>query len=103
MKQEESRQAQMNNYRAFGRRPGNRNMTVEKPQNGKKTLKRLMGYFVSEKKMLFLLMLAVVVVVVAAVVVLVVVLAVVSVSGGGGVVVVVVVVVAVFFGATISH
>ena len=53
MKQEESRQAQMNNYRAFGRRPGNRNMTVEKPQNGKKTLKRLMGYFVSEKKMLF--------------------------------------------------
>lgn len=63
MKQEESRQAQMNNYRAFGRRPGNRNMTVEKPQNGKKTLKRLMGYFVSEKKMLFLLMLAVVVVV----------------------------------------
>jgi ATP-binding cassette, subfamily B, multidrug efflux pump len=63
MKQEESRQAQINNYRAFGRRPGNRNMTVEKPQNGKKTLKRLMGYFVSEKKMLFLLMLAVVVVV----------------------------------------
>ena len=63
MKQEESRQAQMNNYMAFGRRPGNRNMTVEKPQNGKKTLKRLMGYFVSEKKMLFLLMLAVVVVV----------------------------------------
>lgn len=63
MKQEESRQAQMNNYSAFGRRPGNRNMTVEKPQNGKKTLKRLMGYFVSEKKMLFLLMLAVVVVV----------------------------------------
>ncbi len=63
MKQEESRQSQMNNYRAFGRRPGNRNMTVEKPQNGKKTLKRLMGYFVSEKKMLFLLMLAVVVVV----------------------------------------
>lgn len=63
MKQEESRQAQMNNYRAFGRRPGNRNMTEEKPQNGKKTLKRLMGYFVSEKKMLFLLMLAVVVVV----------------------------------------
>lgn len=63
MKQEESRQAQMNNYKAFGRRPGNRNMTVEKPQNGKKTLKRLMGYFVSEKKMLFLLMLAVVVVV----------------------------------------
>lgn len=63
MKQEESRQAQMNNYRAFGRRPGNRNMTVEKPQNGKKTLKRLKGYFVSEKKMLFLLMLAVVVVV----------------------------------------
>lgn len=63
MKQEESRQPQMNNYRAFGRRPGNRNMTVEKPQNGKKTLKRLMGYFVSEKKMLFLLMLAVVVVV----------------------------------------
>lgn len=63
MKQEESRQAQMNNYRAFGRRSGNRNMTVEKPQNGKKTLKRLMDYFVSEKKMLFLLMLAVVVVV----------------------------------------
>ena len=64
MKQEESRQAQMNNYRAFGRRPGNRNMTVEKPQDGKKTLKRLLGYFVAEKKMLVMLMLAVVVVVV---------------------------------------
>ena len=67
MKQEESRQAQMNNYRAFGRRPGNRNMTVEKPQDGKKTLKRLLGYFVAEKKMLVMLMLAVVVVVVCAV------------------------------------
>ena len=82
---EQSRQAQMNNYRAFGRRPGNRNMTVEKPQNGKKTLKRLMGYFVSEKKMLFLLMLAVVVVVASVVVVG---------SSVVGVVVVVVVVVA---------
>lgn len=67
MKQEESRQAQMNNYRAFGRRPGNRNMTVEKPQDGKKTLKRLLGYFVAEKKMLIMLMLAVVVVVVCSV------------------------------------
>lgn len=67
MKQEESRQAQMNNYRAFGRRPGNRNMTVEKPQDGKKTLKRLLGYFVVEKKMLVMLMLAVVVVVVCSV------------------------------------
>lgn len=67
MKQEESRPAQMNNYRAFGRRPGNRNMTVEKPQDGKKTLKRLLGYFVAEKKMLVMLMLAVVVVVVCSV------------------------------------
>lgn len=67
MKQEESRQVQMNNYRAFGRRPGNRNMTVEKPQDGKKTLKRLLGYFVAEKKMLVMLMLAVVVVVVCSV------------------------------------
>ena len=67
MKQEESRQAQMNNYRAFGRRPGNRNMTVEKPQDGKKTLKRLLGYFVAEKKMVVMLMLAVVVVVVCSV------------------------------------
>lgn len=67
MKQEESRQAQMNNYRVFGRRPGNRNMTVEKPQDGKKTLKRLLGYFVAEKKMLVMLMLAVVVVVVCSV------------------------------------
>lgn len=67
MKQEESRQAQMNNYMAFGRRPGNRNMTVEKPQDGKKTLKRLLGYFVAEKKMLIMLMLAVVVVVVCSV------------------------------------
>ena len=67
MKQEESRQAQMNNYRAFGRRPGNRNMTVEKPQDGKKTLKRLLGYFVAEKKMLVMLMLAVFVVVVCSV------------------------------------
>lgn len=67
MKQEVSRQAQMNNYRAFGRRPGNRNMTVEKPQDGKKTLKRLLGYFVAEKKMLVMLMLAVFVVVVCSV------------------------------------
>lgn len=67
MRQEESRQAQMNNYRAFGRRPGNRNMIVEKPQDGKKTLKRLLGYFVAEKKMLVMLMLAVVVVVVCSV------------------------------------
>lgn len=36
MKQEESRQAQMNNYRAFGRRPGNRNMTVENRRMGRK-------------------------------------------------------------------
>ncbi len=63
MKQEESRQAQMNNYRAFGRRPGNRNITIEKPQNGRKTLKRLIAYFISEKRMLLMLMLAVVVVV----------------------------------------
>lgn len=63
MKQEESRQAQMNNYRAFGRRPGNRNITIEKPQNGRKTLKRLIAYFISEKRMLLMLMSAVVVVV----------------------------------------
>lgn len=63
MKQEESRQAQMNNYRAFGRRPGNRNITIEKPRNGRKTLKRLIAYFISEKRMLLMLMLAVVVVV----------------------------------------
>ena len=49
MKQEESRQAQMNNYRAFGRRPGNRNITIEKPQNGRKTLKRLIAYFIGYK------------------------------------------------------
>lgn len=42
-------------------------MTVEKPQDGKKTLKRLLGYFVAEKKMLIMLMLAVVVVVVCSV------------------------------------
>ena len=42
-------------------------MTVEKPQDGKKTLKRLLGYFVAEKKMLVMLMLAVVVVVVCSV------------------------------------
>lgn len=60
---EQSKQAQMNNYKAFGRRPGNRNLTVEKPQNGKKTLKRLLGYFLTEKKMLVMLLAAVVVVV----------------------------------------
>lgn len=63
MKQEESRQAQMNNYRAFGRRPGNRNITIEKPQNGRKTLNRLIAYFISEKRMLLMLISAVVVVV----------------------------------------
>ena len=46
---EQSRQAQMNNYKAFGRRPGNRNLTVEKAKDKKGTLKRLIAYFAAEK------------------------------------------------------
>lgn len=42
---EQSRQAQMNNYKAFGRRPGNRNLTVEKAKDKKGTLKKTDSIF----------------------------------------------------------
>ena len=67
MKQEESRQAQMNNYKAFGRRPGNRNLTVEKAKDKKGTLKRLIAYFAAEKAMIIGLLAAVIVVVICSV------------------------------------
>lgn len=57
----------MNNYKAFGRRPGNRQMEVEKPKEAKKTMKRLMGYFIAEKTKLIGLMLSVIIVVVCSV------------------------------------
>ena len=61
---EQSRQAQMNNYKAFGRRPGNRNLTVEKAKDKKGTLKRLIAYFAAEKAMIIGLLAAVIVVVI---------------------------------------
>jgi len=64
---EQSRQAQMNNYKAFGRRPGNRNLTVEKAKDKKSTLKRLIAYFAAEKAMIIGLLAAVIVVVICSV------------------------------------
>lgn len=64
---EQSRQAQMNNYKAFGRRPGNRNHTVEKAKDKKGTLKRLIAYFAAEKAMIIGLLAAVIVVVICSV------------------------------------
>lgn len=63
----QSRQAQMNNYKAFGRRPGNRNLTVEKAKDKKGTLKRLIAYFAAEKAMIIGLLAAVIVVVICSV------------------------------------
>lgn len=64
---EQGRQAQMNNYKAFGRRPGNRNLTVEKAKDKKGTLKRLIAYFAAEKAMIIGLLAAVIVVVICSV------------------------------------
>ena len=64
---EQSRQAQLNNYKAFGRRPGNRNLTVEKAKDKKGTLKRLIAYFAAEKAMIIGLLAAVIVVVICSV------------------------------------
>ena len=64
---EQSRQAQMNNYKAFGRRPGNRNLTVEKAKDKKGTLKRLIAYFAAEKAIIIGLLAAVIVVVICSV------------------------------------
>jgi len=64
---EQSRQAQMNNYKAFGRRPGNRNLTVEKAKDKKGTLKRMIAYFAAEKAMIIGLLAAVIVVVICSV------------------------------------
>lgn len=64
---EQSRQAQMNNYKAFGIRPGNRNLTVEKAKDKKGTLKRLIAYFAAEKAMIIGLLAAVIVVVICSV------------------------------------
>ena len=66
-RREQSRQAQMNNYKAFGRRPGNRNLTVEKAKDKKGTLKRLIAYFAAEKAMIIGLLAAVIVVVICSV------------------------------------
>lgn len=64
---EQSRQVQMNNYKAFGRRPGNRNLTVEKAKDKKGTLKRMIAYFAAEKAMIIGLLAAVIVVVICSV------------------------------------
>lgn len=64
---EQSRQAQMNNYKAFGRRPRNCNLTVEKAKDKKGTLKRMIAYFAAEKAMIIGLLAAVIVVVICSV------------------------------------
>ena len=52
--------AAANNFRIPGMKgPKNRNMTVEKPKNGKETLKRLLMYFAKEKMSVLFLFLSV--------------------------------------------
>lgn len=64
---EKSASQSMNNYKIPGMRgPRDRNQT-EKPKEGKKTLKRLTGYFAEEKKRLFPLLLSVTILVVCSV------------------------------------
>ncbi len=64
----ENNQTQLNNYKIPGMR-GKRNVQeVEKAKDGKKTLKRLLSYFVKEEHMLVILMTAVCFVVVCSVV-----------------------------------
>ena len=46
---EQSRQAQMNNYKAFGRRPVEPILLLVKAKDKKGTLKRLIAYFAAEK------------------------------------------------------
>lgn len=67
MADNQNRQTQMNNYRLPGMRKMNNRQSVEKPKEGKKTLKRLMGYFGKEALMLVLLLIAVLVMVVCSV------------------------------------
>lgn len=57
----------MSNYRLPGTRGTRGRQSVEKPQEGKKTLKRLIHYFAEEKKKLICLLLAVVAVVICSV------------------------------------
>ncbi|MGN0318647.1 MAG: ABC transporter ATP-binding protein [Lachnospira sp.] len=67
MADNQSRQTQINNYKVPGMRgPRDRN-SVEKPKEGKKTLKRILGYFGKEIPMLAVLFLAVCTVVICSV------------------------------------
>lgn len=63
-----AKQEQLNNYKIPGMRgPRNRNMEVEKPQDGKKTLIRLCRYFSKELKTMIILLMAVFVIVICSV------------------------------------
>ncbi len=62
----ESNKQSMSNYKVPGMR-GPRNRQVEKPKDGKKTLKRLMGYFGNEIKSIIFLLIVVMAVVAASV------------------------------------
>ncbi len=64
----DNKQTQLNNYKIPGMRGARNVQAVEKAKDGKKTLKRLLEYFVKEKYMLIILMVAVCFVVVCSVV-----------------------------------
>lgn len=64
----ENKQTQLNNYKIPGMRGARNVQAVEKAKDSKKTLKRLLEYFVKEKYMLIILMIAVCFVVVCSVV-----------------------------------
>lgn len=62
----EKKEQSMSNYKVPGMR-GPRNQQVEKPKEGKKTLRRLVGYFAGERKVVIFLLAVVFVVVVASI------------------------------------
>lgn len=57
----------MSNYKVPGMRGPRQNQNVEKPQDGKKTLKRLVGYFANERRVVLSLLVVVFLVVVCSV------------------------------------
>ena len=64
MSKEESRQTQLNQYKIPGMRSPRNHQEAEKPKEGKKTLRRLLQYFSSERRQLWILFFAVWIVVV---------------------------------------
>lgn len=59
MSKEESRQTQLNQYKIPGMRSPRNHQEAEKPKEGKKTLRRLLQYFSSERRQLWILFFAV--------------------------------------------